>query len=155
MVRTHTSQCPRGARNRLSYYTRRQKPNLFRLTPRCTKKAFRSSHVGKRVLVCLVRSGPARTTRQATQPHHWYPFIVAEDNEAAIKIARNGRCPTMRHISRTHCVDMDRLHETCTNEKVQLRYINTHSQASHILTKQCNESNNLLDVRHKFGGYPH
>ena len=62
------------------------------------------------------------------------PFIVAEDNEAAIQIARKGRCPTMRHISRTHRVDMDRLHETCTNEKVQLRYINTHSQTADILT---------------------
>ena len=63
------------------------------------------------------------------------PFIVAEDNEAAIKIRRNGRCPTMRHISRTQRVDMDRLHETCTNEKVALRYINTHSQVADILTK--------------------
>ena len=51
-----------------------------------------------------------------------------------LKIARKGRCPTMRHISRTQRVVMDRLHETCTNERIQLRYINTHSQVADILT---------------------
>ena len=41
----------------------------------------------------------------------------------------------MRHLHRTHRVAMDRLHETCTNEGVDLRYINTHQQIADILTK--------------------
>ena len=69
LVRNHMSQCPRCARNMASCHTHRQKPKSFRLTPRCTKKAFRFSHVGKRFLVCLDRSGRVHTTKQGAQPH--------------------------------------------------------------------------------------
>ena len=72
-------------------------------------------------------------TRDPSKP--LVPFVIAEDNESAIKICRNGRAPTMRHLHRTQRVNMDRLHETCTSEKVELRYINTHSQVADILTK--------------------
>ena len=63
------------------------------------------------------------------------PFIIAEDNEAAIKIIRKGRCPTMRHINRTHRVAMDWLYETCARENVIIKHVNTRSQAADILTK--------------------
>ena len=39
------------------------------------------------------------------------PVWLAVDNEAAIKIIRKGRCPTMRHVPRTHRIDLDWLWE--------------------------------------------
>ena len=81
--------------------------------------------------------GPRRpSTDDTSKP--LVPFIIAENNEAAIHIARSGRCPAMRHISRTQRVDMDRLHETCTNEKVTLRYIkNTITDCRHTDNTFC------------------
>ena len=34
-------------------------------------------------------------------------LCVFEDNEAVIKMIIKGRCPTMRHVSRTHRVALD------------------------------------------------
>ena len=64
------------------------------------------------------------------------PFIIAEDNEAVIKIISKGRCPTMRHINRTHRVAMDWLPETCCNEQIGIKYMNIRFfQTADILTK--------------------
>ena len=71
-------------------------------------------------------------------------MIIAEDNEAAIKIIRKGRCPTMRHISRTHRVAMDWLSETCNNERITMVYINTKAQTADILTKRFTKSDQWI-----------
>ena len=39
-------------------------------------------------------------------------LYVFEDNEAVIKMIINGRCPTMRHVSRTHRVALDWLFDS-------------------------------------------
>ena len=36
-------------------------------------------------------------------------LYIFEDNEAVIKMITKGRCPTMRHVSTTHSVALDRL----------------------------------------------
>ena len=53
-------------------------------------------------------------------------FYVFEDNEAVVKMITKGRNPTMRHVSRTHRVALDRLFDRINLEpKFQIKYIDT------------------------------
>ena len=61
---------------------------------------------------------------------------VFEDNEAVIKMIIKGRSPTMRHVSRTHRVALDRLLDRINlDPKIQIKYIDTKNQFADILTK--------------------
>ena len=75
-------------------------------------------------------------------------LCVFEDNEAVIKMIIKGRSPTMRHVSRTHRVDLDRLFDRINlDPKIQIKYIDTKNQLAHILTKESftrDEWNRLL-----------
>jgi hypothetical protein len=62
---------------------------------------------------------------------------VLEDNEATIKIIRKGYSPKMRHINRTHKVNLARLAEefNADGSRVTVEYVNTSEQAADIFTK--------------------
>ena len=61
---------------------------------------------------------------------------VFEDNEAVIKMIIKGRSPTMRHVSRTHRVALERLFDRINlDPKIQTRYIDTQHQLAVMLTK--------------------
>ena len=63
-------------------------------------------------------------------------LYIFEDNEAVIKMIIKGRSPTMRHVSRTHRVALDRLFDRINLEsKFQIKYIDTKNQLADILTK--------------------
>ena len=63
-------------------------------------------------------------------------LYVFEDNEAVIKMFIQGRSPTMRHVSRTHRVELDLLFDrTNLDPKIQIKYIDTKNQLADILTK--------------------
>ena len=63
-------------------------------------------------------------------------LYVFEDNEAVIKMIIKGRCPTMRHVSRTHRVALDWLFDRINlDPKIQIKYIDTKNQLADILTK--------------------
>ena len=63
-------------------------------------------------------------------------LFVFEDNEAVIKMIIQGRCPTMRHVSRTHKVALDWLFDRINlQSKIQIKYIDTKNQLADILTK--------------------
>ena len=63
-------------------------------------------------------------------------FCVFEDKEAVIKMIIKGRSPTMRHVSRTHRVALDRLFNRINlDPKIQIKYIDTKTQLADILTK--------------------
>ena len=63
-------------------------------------------------------------------------LYVFEDNEAVIKMIIKGRSPTMRHVSRTHRVALDRLFDRINlDSKIQIKYIDTKNQLADILTK--------------------
>ena len=52
-------------------------------------------------------------------------LYVFEDNEAVIKMIKGGS-PTMRHVSRTHRVDLDWLFDRISlDSKIQIKYIDT------------------------------
>ena len=58
-----------------------------------------------------------------------------EDNEAVIKMIIKGRCPTMKHISRTHRVALDWLFDRNNlDPKIQMKYIDTKKQLADIVT---------------------
>ena len=63
-------------------------------------------------------------------------LYVFEDNEAVIKMIIKGRSPTMRHVARTHRVDLDWLFDRINMDpRIQIRYIDTKHQIADILMK--------------------
>ena len=63
-------------------------------------------------------------------------LVVLEDNDAVIKMTVKGRTPAMRHIQRTHRVDIDWLFERFQSDpSIYIRYVNTKSQTADLLTK--------------------
>ena len=64
-------------------------------------------------------------------------LYVFEDNEAVIKMIFKGRSPTVRHVSRTHRVALDRLFDRINlDPKIQIKYIDTKNQLADILPKR-------------------
>ena len=64
-------------------------------------------------------------------------MTVHEDNQATILIARKGFSPKLRHISRTHKVNLSCLAEQFEEGSgVDVQYIDTNLQAADIFTKQ-------------------
>ena len=62
--------------------------------------------------------------------------IVLDDTDAAIKMPIKGRSPNMRHVARTHRVDLDWLFERVrTGPGILIKCINTKDQIADILTK--------------------
>ena len=63
-------------------------------------------------------------------------LYVFEDNEAVIKMIIEGRSSTMRHVSGTHRVALNRLFGRINLDSIiQIRYIDTKHQLADILTK--------------------
>ena len=60
-------------------------------------------------------------------------LYIFEDNEAVIKMIIKGRSPTMRHVSRTHRVALDRLFDSNMNPKIQIKYVDTKNQLADLL----------------------
>ena len=82
-------------------------------------------------------------------------LYVFEDNEAVIKMIIKGRSPTMRHVSRTHRVALERLFDRINlDSKIQIKYIDTKNQLADILTKgnftrdEWNRLLNLFNISH-------
>ena len=71
--------------------------------------------------------------KSSHQEAMWYVF---EDNEAVIKMIITGRSPTMRHVSRTHRVALDRLFgRIYLDSKIQIKYVDAENQLSDLLTQ--------------------
>ena len=63
-------------------------------------------------------------------------LTLLEDNEAVIKMTVKGRSPNMRHITRTHRVDLDWLFERLRDDPgVSITYVFTKAQVADFLTK--------------------
>ena len=63
------------------------------------------------------------------------PLVIMEDNQAVCAILRKGRTNVMRHVHRTHRVDVDWLYEIVQEPNITVRYVNTTNQLVDILTK--------------------
>ena len=77
-------------------------------------------------------------------------LYISEDNEAVIKMIIKGSSPTMRHVSRTHRVALDRLFDRI-NLDPKIKYVDTRNQLGDMLTKSCftrDEWDHLLRLLH-------
>ena len=66
------------------------------------------------------------------------PWEACEDNEATIKVVKNGYSAKLRHISRTHKVNISSLKEILEGPgdgEWRIHYIGTKEQAADIFTK--------------------
>ena len=61
--------------------------------------------------------------------------VFHEDNQAMIAVCKSGRNPTMRHLGRTHKVDVAWLHERFESDDFELRYTESEQMAADIFTK--------------------
>jgi len=62
-------------------------------------------------------------------------LVILEDNQATIKIVRKGYSSKLRHIYRTHKVNLGSIKEVLEEDNVTLTYCNTHYQAADVFTK--------------------
>jgi hypothetical protein len=63
-------------------------------------------------------------------------LVCFEDNEAVIKMTIKGRSPNMRHVQRTHRVNLDWLFERINQDPgIRIKYVGTKQQIADILTK--------------------
>ena len=60
---------------------------------------------------------------------------VLEDNEATIKIVKKKGSAKLRHVSRTHKVNLASTYEVFDDEYIDLLYVNTKEQVADIFTK--------------------
>ena len=62
-------------------------------------------------------------------------LVLEEDNSAAKRVIETGRNPTMRHLNRTHKVDLRFRFEQVANGNMEVRQCPTESMAADVLTK--------------------
>ena len=62
-------------------------------------------------------------------------LIFHEDNTAMIQVCKTGNNPTLRHLGRTHRVDVHWLHERFSEDCYKLIYEETRAMRAGILTK--------------------
>jgi hypothetical protein len=60
---------------------------------------------------------------------------VLEDNEATIKIIRKSGSAKLRHVSRTHRINLASIYEQFKDPNISLKYVNTKEQVADIFTK--------------------
>ena len=72
---------------------------------------------------------------EARKPERLCQLIVCEDNEAVIKIIMKGRSTALRHISRTHRINIDWMYERIDGDQVCIRHVPTKDQVADMLTK--------------------
>ena len=63
-------------------------------------------------------------------------LMLLEDNQAVIKICAKRRSPQLRHVLRTHRVDLDFLYnQLLTDPNLHLHFVPTKQQLADLLTK--------------------
>eukprot|EP00959_Pyramimonas_sp_CCMP1952_P276552 5780884-Pyramimonas_sp.AAC.1 len=90
--------------------SRRQLP--LKTEPLTTPKRRTISHEGT-----VLNVDPEPAQESSSSKMH---LIVLGDNQAVIKIVQKGRAPALRHLHRTHRVNLDWICETCQCEHIEL-----------------------------------
>ena len=92
---------------------------------------------------------PAKYFAYTRKPEQKTCLIIAEDNEAVIKLVKKARSMALRHLPRTRRIDLHWLFEVCSHPRVMMRYVNTKQQAADLMTKSLNNPgvwSHLLDL---------
>ena len=98
---------------------------------------------------------PAKYFAYTRRPEQKTVLIIAEDNEAVIKLVKKARSMALRHLPRTHRIDLHWLFEVCSHPRVRMQYVNTKQQAADICTKSINDPqtwSHLLELCQIRGG---
>jgi hypothetical protein len=98
---------------------------------------------------------PGKYFAYTRKPKSTTCLIIAEDNEAVIKIIAKARSMALRHLPRTHRIDVNWLFEVCANPQVRMLYVNTKQQCADLMTKALNSPpvwEHLLDIAQIRGG---
>jgi hypothetical protein len=98
---------------------------------------------------------PGKYFAYTRKKSHTTVLIIAEDNEAVIKIIAKARSMALRHLPRTHRIDVHWLFEVCSHPRVRMRYCNTKQQIADLMTKALNSPatwEHLLDIAQIRGG---
>ena len=76
-------------------------------------------------------------------------LYALEDNESVIKMIIKGRSPNLRHVGRTHRVDLDWLFDRITKDpSVYVKWVGTKEQLADILTKGSFTAQAWFDLLH-------
>ena len=63
-------------------------------------------------------------------------LVLLEDNDAVIKMCIKGRAPSMRHVQRTHRINVDSIFERIlTDPAISIKWVGTKVQCADIFTK--------------------
>jgi hypothetical protein len=62
-------------------------------------------------------------------------LIIHEDNQATIQVVERGYSSKLRHITRTHKVNLGSLSEVLQDKGIKIQYVETTKQAADIFTK--------------------
>ena len=62
-------------------------------------------------------------------------LVIREDNQATIIVVRKGYSPKLRHISRTHKINLSGLSELLEDPDIEVEYVDTEEQLADIFTK--------------------
>ena len=62
-------------------------------------------------------------------------LVIEQDNQATILVAKAGYSPKLRHITRTHKVDVGSIKEVLERDSVQIRSVASAEQAADVFTK--------------------
>ena len=92
---------------------------------------------------------PGKYFAYTRKPGHTTVLVIAEDNEAVIKIITKARSMALRHLPRTHRIDVQWLFEVCAHPRVRMLYVNTKQQVADLMTKALNNPQtwgHLLDI---------
>ena len=92
---------------------------------------------------------PGKYFAYTRRPEQTTCLVIAEDNEAVIKIIKKARSMALRHLPRTHRIDVHWLFEVCSNPRVRMRYVNAKQQVADLMTKSLNNPviwAHLLDI---------
>ena len=60
---------------------------------------------------------------------------IFEDNQATIRVVKKGYSAKLRHISRTHKIDISSIFEIIELDNIEIIYCKTDDQAADIFTK--------------------
>ena len=76
-------------------------------------------------------------------------LYALEDNDAVIKMIVKGRSPNLRHVGRTHRVDLDWLFDRITKDpNIYVKWVGTKEQLADILTKGSFTAQAWFDLLH-------
>ena len=81
---------------------------------------------------------PAKYFAYTKRPEQKTVLIIAGDNEAVIKLVKKARSMALRHLPRTHRIDLHWLFGVCSHPRVTMWYVNTKQQAAEMMTKSIN-----------------